>query len=78
MFKKKANARKKAKILEVIANSKFADLYDGFATKDFVEFCYKEGRYRRRYWFSSIGDVTIIVWERGSNIADWRIQAQCW
>ena len=80
MFGNKANAKKKAKIMEVIANSKFAYWYDSFATQEFVLVCYKDKahRYCRKYWVSSIGDVTIIVWERGSNTADWCIQAQCW
>ncbi|MBQ8299697.1 MAG: hypothetical protein IJX99_07610 [Clostridia bacterium] len=78
MFKKKASAKTKAKIMEVIANSEFAYWYEGFATQDFVLVRYKEGRYHRNYWASTIGDVTIIVWERGTNVEDWCIQAQCW
>ena len=78
MFNTIADAKKKAKIMAVIARSEFAYWYDSFADQDFVLVCYKKGQYRRNYWVSTIGDVTIIVWERGNNIEGWFIQAQCW
>lgn len=80
MFGNKANGRTKEKIMKAIMLSdqpQFASSFDGL---DFVRLPYPRGSadWGRNYWSSHCGDVTVIVWERGDDVHDWRVQFQTW
>lgn len=78
-FSVKANSKTKKKIIQAIEMSSQGQFAKSFATQDFVRLPYADTvNYARTYWASHVGDVTVLVWERGEDVHDWRVQIQCW
>ena len=79
MFSNKANSATKKKILQAIALSDNGEFAINFADKDFIRLPHSNNRiFGRTYWTSHIGDVTVLVWDRGKDVRDWIVQFQTW
>ena len=78
-FSIKANSETKKKIMQAIAMSSQGYFATNFANQDFVRLPHSNAYgYGRTYWASHVGDVTVLVCERGEDVTDWRVQFQCW